>query len=165
MHLGDGGLVHVEQRHAVALRPFQLPGVVVDAAPAAVLPRLGLHAGYRHVAVRAGEIVAGGERPPGAAQDHAVDGGVVVRLPQRLVEFGLQLQGERVQLLRPVQRDAGAAIRHFVVDAVEIAHVFSSKVFCRRERLRSATHMATPTAQALINTTATAPLAASSKRK
>ena len=51
---------------------------------------------------------------------------VVVRLPQRLVQFRLELEREGVELLRPVQGDAGAPVLHLVFDAVETAHAFPS---------------------------------------
>ena len=112
--------MHVEQCHAISLGALQLPRVVVDAAPAPVGVLGRLDPGDRDVAVGAGQVVARRERATGTAQDHAMHVRVVVRLPKRLVQLRLELQGQGVQLLRPVQRDARATVRDFVNDAVKI---------------------------------------------
>jgi hypothetical protein len=118
VHLRDDGLVHVEERHAQALRALELPDVVIDRARAAV--RL-LRA--RRLPCRGrGQVVAGAERPPGATQNHRVHVAVVIRLPQRFVELAQELRGKRIQLLGPVQGDARPAALDLIENGGELVH-------------------------------------------
>src|SRR5262249_51805668 len=76
----------------------------------------------RHARPASGQVVACREGPPRALDDDAVHVAVVVGLPQRLVELGHQAEGERVQLVRPVEGDPRAAALLLIDDAVETAH-------------------------------------------
>ena len=122
VHLGDDRLVHVEQRHLVALRFLHAPGVVVDAGAAAV-------AGPG-VAAAGGDVVAGAERAAGAAQHGEMHVGAVVGLPERLVQLLQEVGGEGVELLGAVERDVGHAAAFFVADVVE----FHWGSLCRCDR-------------------------------
>ena len=104
VYLGDDGLVHVEDGHAQTLALLHAPGIVVEgAAVAGVVFGVALDEGS------GGEVVAGAEGAPGAAQDDGVDTVVVVRLPEGVVELLLDLDGEGVELLGTVEGDAGSS--------------------------------------------------------
>ena len=118
VHLADYRLMHVEDRHPRALRLLHAPGVVVEADAASV----DLVVGLLRIAGRSGQVVAGGESAPGPAEDHDMDGGVVVGLPHRGGEFVLQGDGEGVEFLGPVEGDVGLAVAHLVEDVFEVGH-------------------------------------------
>ena len=113
MDLSDHRLVHVEQGHAFGLGALEAPGIIFErlAATLVVLPRHG----RRFILA---QVVAGTEVDAGATQDDAMHAGVVVGLPERLLDFLLHLHADGIALFGPVQRDAGAAVGHFVKDGL-----------------------------------------------
>ena len=124
VYLGDHRLVHVKNGHAQALRAFHLPGVVVERAAAAV--NGGVRIVSRAAAAREWcQVVAGAEGAPVAAQDDGVDVDIVVRVPEGGVQFGLELHGEGVELLRTVEGDPRTPLFDFVDEGlVFVCHVW-----------------------------------------
>ena len=121
VHLADHRLVHVEDRHPRALGLFHPPCVVVERGA----PAVDLVVGFGRVAAPRREVVARRKRAPRAAQNHAVHGGVVVRLPHRAGKLILQGNRKRVELLRPVERDVPLAVAHLVKDVLVVGHLGS----------------------------------------
>ena len=112
VHLGDDRLVHVEQRHLLALLLAHLPDVVIEAGVATVaLASGGPGAG--------GDVVAGAEGATLAGEHDQMHGGAVVGLPQGLVELLYQLTRQRVQLFGAVERDVRDGVALFVADVLE----------------------------------------------
>ena len=64
------------------------------------------------------DVAAGTERTPGAAHDHHADPLVGTGFPQRLQELVIRLHAERVELLRPVERDRRDAAVGAVLDVL-----------------------------------------------
>src|SRR5690606_32791707 len=81
--------------------------------------------GFRATAARS-DVVPRAEGTAGATQDDGVDIVVVVGFPESGVEFLLQLKGEGVQLLGPVEGDTRTAALDVVQDVFEI-HGLSSR--------------------------------------
>jgi hypothetical protein len=121
--LADARFMHVEKRHSITLCALELPCVVVDAAAAAIPVGVVLDTRHRYVAIAAMQIVTGRKRAAGAFDDDAMDVAVVVGFPQCFVQLDHHLHRDRIELFRPVQRKAHAAVVFFVHDALEIAHV------------------------------------------
>ena len=121
--LGDDRLVHVEDRHAPALLALQLPGVVVDGPMTAIgRRRLVLDRRDRNFTVSAREVIPRAEGAACAFENYAVYGRVIVGFPERCGKLGLHDIGERVELRRAVQRNAGMAVLHGVEDGVKTGH-------------------------------------------
>jgi hypothetical protein len=51
---------------------------------------------------------------------------VVIRFPEGFVEFLLELEGQGVKFLGPVQGDSGSSIFHFVDDVFKTTHFLPS---------------------------------------
>jgi len=94
-------------------------------ATVVVLPVLPHH---RVGSAAAGQVVAGAEGAAFSPDNDHVRAGIRLEFVQRVVEFVHQLLRQRVQLLRPVQRDARHAVvgaEPVDVDIVVVSHLVS----------------------------------------
>ena len=69
--------------------------------------------------VTGSEVITRREATASALDNDAVDRPVIVGLPEGLGEFRLHFQGQSIQLVRPVQRDPGAAVCDLVENLFE----------------------------------------------
>ena len=97
-----------------------------------------------------GEVVAGAERPPGAAEHEHLHVAVVVRRGDGAAQVSDELPVDRVQPLRPVQHEPRDAVGGAVVDGFEASCVSPSMLLRKPCDARHPSDLVDPTAGAQL---------------
>src|SRR5437867_10395114 len=120
-HLADHRPVHVPDGHPHLLRLLEVPDVALHRVR---------RRRVRQLPRRRRDVIPGRERPPGPAQDHHVYLRVAVRRPESVPQLLLHLPRDRVQLIRPVQRNPRLPAVRLVEDGRIVHHLLLTSPSC-----------------------------------